>query len=166
MSKIHGRFGPSIKGPANPEPEYGAPGFKVTVHSGAGTERLAFPGEAPARRVEHLPGTESKRVKSVVSAKTEKRLRESAKDRAEKLGLTKLINASGHEVKLPEGPYMYHRDKQKAALEIAKTLPRGQRGFALKLAADSAKSKRSWAGAAGQPRVPAGNPTGGRWTKK
>lgn len=78
--------------------------------------------------------------------------------------ITSMTNASGHTVKLPKGPREHFKERQRAALEIAKTLPRGQRGFALKLAKDAATSKRAWSSS--QPRVPAGNPNGGQWAKK
>lgn len=77
--------------------------------------------------------------------------------------ITSMVNASGFTIKMPKGPREYHKGKQLAALEIAKSLPRGQRGFALKLAAESAAQKRAWST---QPREPAGHPTGGRWAKK
>lgn len=112
------------------------------------------------------------------------RMRMAARDGAAELGLTTMKNAAGHDVKMPDGPFMHHRDKQKEALRLAKGLGGEDRKFALKLAKSAAKEKRAWdprrqdsghdptksvsaryASAAGQKRVPKGRSGGGRWTK-
>jgi hypothetical protein len=86
-------------------------------------------------------------------------------------GITSVINPLGHEVKTPDGLYMYHRDRQKAALEIAKSSTGSMRKMALSLAKEHGQDKRKYiGGGAGrtknQPRVPAGSPDGGQWTNK
>jgi hypothetical protein len=69
-------------------------------------------------------------------------------------------NESLHLVKTPGGLAKYHADRQRTALEMAKELKGKDRKFALALAKQHGAAKR-----AAQKRVPAGQPTGGRWTK-
>jgi hypothetical protein len=76
----------------------------------------------------------------------------------------KTTNASLHVVDTPGGRAKYHAARQRAALEIAKGLKGSERKFALQLARHHGAEKRK-AGGVDQKRVPAGQPTGGRWTK-
>jgi hypothetical protein len=124
--------------------------------------------KARAEEAERMKDPEYRRQKAEMK---DSKLRQASRDAAQRLGQTTMINASGHEVKLPDGPYMYHRDQQKAALELAKGLKGSDRKFALELAKRSGQEKRKFISpgtghGAGQPRVPAGHPDGGQWTKK
>jgi len=79
--------------------------------------------------------------------------------------LAERYNESLHKVKTPGGLAKYHAERQRTALEMAKDLKGKDREFALVLAKEHGAAKRSAGGGAGQKRVPAGQSTGGRWTK-
>jgi hypothetical protein len=80
---------------------------------------------------------------------------------------TKTTNASLIVVDTPHGRAAHHRERQGAALQLAKELKGDDKKFARQLARDHAQAKRSAIGGGGdgQKRVPAGNPDGGQWTK-
>jgi hypothetical protein len=76
-------------------------------------------------------------IRKSISERNERRMRDAS-------GISEMINASGHVVKTPDGPIMYHRDKQKDSLEFAKANKPGslERKMALSIAKMHGSEKR------------------------
>ena len=83
-------------------------------------------------------------IRKAMSERNERRLR----DAGRASGIHEMVNASGHVVKTPDGPIMYHRDKQKDALEFAKANKPGslERKMALSIAKMHGSEKRGMLG--------------------
>jgi hypothetical protein len=182
MAKMHGRFAPKTEDRSkDPGSDYTTPGFKVTER-GPGVERLVDTGhqrrdvvlaareDLKAQLSDPHQAVKSKVVIVNIDKATPEQIAQHhawRKARNIKDALAdqdpraeKTTNASLHVVKTPGGVAAYHRERQATALEMAKDLKGKDRKFALALAKEHGAAKRS-----AQKRVPAGQATGGRWTK-